>query len=107
MAAVAITPASGSITAVKTVTRVTCSAVASNTATGYSTANYPASPQVTYYFKASKSGSNDLKGPVLSTSAAQIAEWDNLIFPSAGTWTVGIYKTSDDSSVATASVVVA
>lgn len=107
MAAVAITPASGSITAVKTVCRVTCSAVANNTVTGYSTSIYPTEPQVTYYFKASKTGADALKSPVLTTNAAQIAAWDTLIFPSAGSWTVGIYKTSDDSSVATTSVTVA
>lgn len=106
MAAVAITPTSGNITAVKTVCRITCSAVPSNTATGYSTAVYPQSPQITYTFQLSKAGSTTMFSPVLSTSAGQIAAWDTVIFPSAGTWTLNL-KDNTGATTATASVTVA
>lgn len=107
MAAVAVTPASGSITHLNTVVRVTCSAVSNNDATAYSTAIYPTEPQITYYFKFSLTGEDDLVSPVFSTNVDGIAAWDNVLLPAAGTWTLGVYKTADDSSVATASVVVA
>jgi hypothetical protein len=107
MAAVAISPASGSITAIKTVCRVTCSAVANNTTTGYDPAIYPSEPQVTYYFKLASAGQPTLKSHVFSTNASQVAAWDDVVFPAAGTWTMTINKTSDDSVTATASVTVA
>jgi hypothetical protein len=103
-ASVTATPTSG--TAVLTVFRATCSGVPNNTATGYDTTAYPTEPQVTYYFKASASGQTTLKGPVFSTNGAGDAEWDGLIIPAAGSWTIGVYKTSDDSSVATTAVTV-
>lgn len=107
MAAVAISPASGSITAIKTVCRVTCSAVANNDTSAFSSSIYPTEPQITYYFKLAATGQPTLKSPVLSTNASQVAAWDNVIFPAAGTWTLTINKTSDDSVTATASVTVA
>ena len=107
MAAVAVTPASGSITHLNTVVAVTCSAVSNNDATAYSTSIYPTEPQLTYYFKAALSGQDDLVSPVLSTNVDGIAAWYGVIFPAAGTWTVTINDTADDSVVATASVVVA
>lgn len=103
-ASVTVTPASG--TAVKTVFRATCSEVPSNTATGYDNTHYPASPQVTYYFKASATGKTTLKGPVFSTNVGGTAEWDDFIIPDAGTYTVGVYATSDDSLVSGASATV-
>lgn len=106
MAAVAISPTSGNITAVKTVCRITASATPSNTTVGYSSSNYPASPQVTYTFQLSKTGSTTMFSPVLSTSAGQIAAWDGVIFPSAGTWTLNL-KDNAGATTATASVVVA
>ena len=106
-AAVVVTPASGSITHLTTACRVTCTGADNNTATGYSTANYPESPQVTYYFKWAKSGQDSLKSPVFSTNPGGTAEWNGVILPTAGTYTLTLNKAADDTVAATASVVVA
>ena len=106
MATVTVTPASGSITHAVTVCDVACTVVPNNTNTGYNANNYPASPQVTYYFKFSRSGVDALKSPVFSTNPDGKAEWHDVIVPSAGSWTLGVYKTSDDTSVVTAAVTV-
>ena len=105
-AAVAVTPASGSITHLVTACRITCTGADNNTATGYSTSNYPESPQVTYYFKWAKTGSDSLKSPVFSTNSAGTAEWNDVIIPAAGSWTLTLNKASDDTVAATTAVTV-
>ena len=107
MASVAVSPASGSITHLVTAVRVTCADVSNNDSTGYDTDLYPTEPQISYYFKFSLSGQDSLTSPILSTNSGGIAEWDGVILPAAGTWTLGIYDASDDSTTASASVVVA
>lgn len=98
-ASVSVTPASGSITHLSTVVRVTCDDVPNNTTTGYDPAIYPSSPEVDYYFKFSLTGQDDLVSPVFSTNVDGIAEWNGVIIPAAGTWTLGVYDASDDSTV--------
>lgn len=106
-AAVAISPASGSITHLSTACNVSCTSVANNTTTGYDATKYPSEPQVTYYFKLAATGQQTLKSPVFSTNPNGAAEWDSVIIPAAATWTLTVNATSDDSVIATASVVVA
>lgn len=110
-AAVAVTPASGSITALTTAVRVTCTDVPANDDAAFVTPtdgfDYPASPAYTYYFKFAKSGEDSLISPVFTTASDGTAEWNGVIIPEAGTWTLTINDTSDDSVVATANVVVA
>lgn len=110
-AAVVVTPPSGSITALTTAVRVTCTDVPSNDnaeftppATAF---DYPASPAITYYFKFSLSGQDDLVSQVFTPAGGGTAEWNGIILPVAGSWTLDICDTSDDSVTATASVVVA
>lgn len=105
-AAVAVSPASGSITHLVTAVRVTCTGAPSNTATGYDPTLYPSEPAVNYYFKLAKSGQDSLKSPVFSTNPGGTAEWNDVIIPAAGTWTLTLSKVSDDTAAATASVVV-
>lgn len=108
MAAVVVTPASGSITHLSTAVRVTCTGVASNTTVGYSTSNYPTEPAVNAFFKFSKTGQDSLKSPVFSTNADGVGEWNGVLIPAAGTWTLDLVNNSDGTTVlATASVVVA
>lgn len=106
-AAVVIAPASGSITNQVTACEITCTGVAANTLTGYDATKYPASPEVTYYFKLAATGQDNLRSQVFSPSEAGAAEWHSVIFPAAGTWTLTANKVSDDSVTATASVTVA
>lgn len=108
MAAVVVTPTSGNITHLDTAVRVTCTSVSSNTTVGYDAANYPGKPAVAAFFKFSKTGQDSLKSPVLSTNADGVAEWNDVIIPAAGTWTLDLVNNSDGTTVlATASVVVA
>ena len=103
MAAVTVSPTSG--TAVKTVFKVTATATPANTSTGYNTANYPASPQVTYRFRARLAGQSDLFSEVFSTGGDQAHTWPNVIFPAAGSWTVTL-RDSADTQIATTSVTI-
>ncbi len=107
MAAVAIYPASGDITALVDACNITCSAVDSNTLTGYDADNYPSSPAIEGFFRLSATGQDDLVSPVFSTNAAGVAEWPSVIFPAAGSWTLDLVDTADDSVIATAAVTVA
>ena len=107
MAAVTTTPASGSITHLSTVVSVTCSAVANNDTTAYSSTIYPTEPEIEYYFKFSLAGEDDLKSHLFSTNSLSVAQWDGVILPAAGTWTLDICDASDDSVTATASISVA
>lgn len=104
---ITITPASGSITAKLTVCRITTDDVPPNTSTGYDTDDYPASPAVNYYFRATLAGQDDLVSNVFSTNADGFAEWNGLIFPAAGTWDLNLCNDADDSVVADENVVVA
>lgn len=106
-AALAFAPASGSIYAVKTAVRVTVSGVPSNDATAYDETKVPTEPQLKYYIKATKSGQPTLVSHTFSTSASGGHVWDNVIFPSDGTWAVTLCYSSDDSTVVSANVVVA
>lgn len=106
MVAVAVAPTSGNIIHTTTAVNVSVSAAASNTLTGYNASNYPASPEVRYYFKAALAGQNDLKSYQFAVDSAGAHTWYDVIFPAAGSWTVTINRVSDDGVAATASVTV-
>lgn len=109
-AAVAIAPASGSVISKESACRVTCTGVPSNDDTAYVAPvdgfDYPPSPAVTYYFKLAKSGSDSLISPVFTPASDGTAEWNGVIIPAAGSWTLTVNKTVDDSVTATAGVTV-
>lgn len=107
MASITVTPASGSITHLVDAVHVVCADVPNNDATAYSTAIYPTEPQISYYFAFSLTGQDTLKSPVFSTNPDGAAEWESVIIPAAGSWTVGVYDASDDSTIVTDSVTVA
>jgi hypothetical protein len=107
VAAVTITPASGSITAEKSACEIAATGMTANDTTAYDSTKYPSSPAVTYYFKAAATGQTTLKSPVFTPASGGTAIWPgSIIFPAAATWTLTVNKVSDDSAVATASVVV-
>lgn len=106
MAAVSITPASGSITAASTVCKINATAVDSNDATAYDANLDPSEPELRYYFELSKSGTDSLISHTFSSSSDGLHQWDNVIFPVAGSWTLTLRDASDDSSVASAGVTV-
>ena len=106
-AAVVVTPASGSITHLVTAVRVTVTGASSNNSSAYDSAIYPTEPAFKYILRFSKTGQDNLTSPVFTTAADGTAEWNDVILPAAGSWTLALLNTSDDSQVATASVTVA
>jgi hypothetical protein len=110
-AAVHVTPASGSITHLSTACRVTLTDGVDNDMSAWASPtdanDYPTAPAVTYYFKFAKSGQDDLISPVFTPASDGKAEWNGVILPAAGTWTLTANFTEDDSVYDTASVVVA
>lgn len=105
-AAVTIYPASGSITAAMTVCRITASGADLNDASEYDEDATPSEPELRYYFQASKTGTDPLVSHVFAPSPAGAHEWNSVIFPVAGSWTLTLKDASDDSTVATTSVTV-
>lgn len=106
-AALAITPASGSITAKKTVCRINVTGAALNDATAYDATKYPTEPAVKYYLLIdAPAGTDDKKSQVFSPAPDGKFEFNNFIFDVAGSWTVRLRKAADDSDAATLAVTV-
>ena len=92
VAALSITPASGSIVAKQTVCRIDV--------TG-------ATESITQRIKIEKDGEDTLVGPSdFNPSNDGTHSWFSITFPSSGSWTATLYKTSDDSSLATLAITV-
>lgn len=90
-AALAVTPASGSITAAKDFVRIDL--------TG-------GDETVRQRIKAEATGEETLVSHEFQPSNSGDHTWFNVMFPAAGTWTLTLYATEDDSTLATASVTV-
>lgn len=102
------TPASGSITHGIDAVNIAIAGAPANDTSAYGTAVYPTEPAITYIIRARLAGQDDLVSEVFTPAAAGgTYTWLDLIFPAAGTWTVTLRKTSNDSQSATANVVVA
>lgn len=106
MTALAITPASGAITATKTVCRVDVSAAPTNDTTAFNAANYPTEPAIKYYLTFERGGAIYGKSYVFTPNGGA-HQFNNYIFPAAGSWTVRISNATTDASVATLAVTVA
>ena len=97
---IAITPASGAITAKATVCRIDVTDAPDRKGTLKEGLPWA------YKLVASKAGSDSLVSVVFDTSQENKWTWDNLIFPATGTWVINLVDTTDDSSEANLSVVV-
>lgn len=104
--AVAVTPASGSITHLTTAIHVAVTGASANNASAYDSTIYPTEPAYVYKLQFVLSGHDSLTSPLFSPGEDGTAQWDGIILPAAGTWTLNLVDTSDDSTTATASVVV-
>lgn len=105
--ALAITPASGSITAKSTVCRIDVTGGATNTVTGYDTSKYPSEPAVVYYILANApAGTDDGKSYLFSVAADGTHTFNNYTFPIAGSYTLRLRDNADDSDKATLAVTV-
>ena len=91
MAALAVTPASGSVNARKDFVRVDV--------TG-------ADPTARQRVKAVLAGAETLVSHEFQPSSDGKHSWFNVMFPNAGTWTLTLYKTDGTVTVTTLAVVV-
>ena len=82
----------------------TVAAAPNNTATGYNTANYPASPQVTYLIRGRATGHDDLFSEVFSTNPDGSHVWPSVVIPAAATWTCTLRNAVTDTQIATTTV---
>jgi hypothetical protein len=105
-AAVAATPVSGSITAKTTVVRFNVTDTDDNDLTAYNNQVYPTSPQLTYYLKFTVGGVEEGRSYVFNVGSDGKHEFNNYIFPSAGSWTVDLCNASTDAQVATLALTV-
>lgn len=106
MTTLAITPASGAITAARTVCKVTVAGAPANDATAYDPDIYPTEPEIRYYLAFSVGGVEKGRSYVFSPNGGAHV-FNNYIFPSAGSWTVDLNKAADDTNEATLAVTVA
>jgi len=104
MASVACSPTSP--TALVDSVVLSCDDAPSNDDAAFDADEYPASPQLVYRMRLSKSGEDDLVSETFSTNAEGVHEWPGILFPVAGTWVLDLEDTSDDSVVATANITV-
>lgn len=96
MAALTIIPASGAITAVGSTCHIYVTDADGNAADG---------TEITYRIRARLAGEDDLISHSFSPSSDGKHQWDGLIFPAAGSWTVTL-RDSSDAQIASASVTV-
>jgi hypothetical protein len=104
MASLTCTPAAP--TAVTDFCRVDILDAPENTLTGYNASQYPSSPEVRYYVTFTEGGVEYGRTPVFSTSSEGKWQFNNYLFPHAGSWTLTLADESDDSTVATLAVTV-
>lgn len=99
-AALTIVPASGAITHAKTAAHIYVTGASSNRPPNNTGGEF------TYRIRARRTGSDDLISHSFAPNASGLHQWDDVIFPAAGTWTVTLRDTADDSQEATLSVTV-
>jgi len=105
-AAIAITPASGSITAKHTACRVDVTGADVNDTATWDPAVYPTEALITYYLAFEKAGSDTGRSQLFQVAADGGFTFNSYIFPAAGSWVAHLRKASDDSSVANLAVTV-
>jgi hypothetical protein len=104
MATVTVRYGGDTVTAKETAVHISSTSLEANTSTGYDEDNYPASPAVTYYFSAELTGQDTARSQVFTPDGGK-GQWEGWTPPAAGSWTIHIRKTSDDSSVANTTLV--
>jgi hypothetical protein len=100
MAAIACSPTTA--TKDNTAVLISASALTPNDASGYDPTAYPTEPAILYYIEASATGATTLTSERFSGAAFSIV-W---MFDTAATYTVAVKKDSDDSTVASTTIVV-
>lgn len=105
--AIAITPASGSITAKSTVCRIDVTGADVNDATAYNSAVYPTEPPFVYHLLIdAPAGTDDGKSYTFTPNADGNHTFNNYIFPAAGSWTIRLRNNATDADAVTLAVTV-
>ena len=105
-ATITVTPASGSIVHGKTVCKFAIASTEPNDVSEYSAALYPTEPEQVYYMTFVVSAVEVGRTQHFGTTPAGAFEFDNYIFPSAGTYTVQLYSVKDGAAGTPATIVV-
>jgi hypothetical protein len=104
-AALAITPASGSVVATVSACRIDVSGAEGNDVTQFDADIYPTAPERRYYITAEESSIEYGRSHVFAPNGGK-HEYNGYIFPHAGSWTLHLRNVSDDSSEANLAVTV-
>lgn len=96
-------PAAGK--AKKDVFRFDISGATGNDESAFDADKYPTSPEVRYYVAYEKGGTEYGRSQIFGVTPVGDFQIYDYIFPDTGTWTVNLRDASDDSSVATDTVV--
>lgn len=92
------TPASGSITAKKTVVRFNITGADPNLEASFDPALYPTSPELRYVMTMVVGGKEVGRTQVFGVSPEGKFEINNYIFPEAGSYTVQLYNVTNPAS---------
>jgi hypothetical protein len=99
-ATITVTPASGSITAKKTVCTFAISGADKNDTGNFSTTIYPTSPEFRYVMTMVVGGAEVGRTQVFGVTPDGAFQFNSYIFPVAGTYTVQLYDVTDPTSPA-------
>jgi len=101
------TPASGSVVAKKTAVRFDISGGDPNDEANYDSGAYPTSPEFRYVLTMVEDGTEYGRSQVFGVTPDGAFQFNNYIFPHAGTWTCQLYDVSVGfTATATASTIV-
>lgn len=95
---ITVTPASGSITAKKTVCKFAISGADPNDEGSFTTAVYPTSPELRYVMTMVVGGIEVGRTQVFGVTPDGAFEFNDYIFPEAGTYTVQVYDVTNPLS---------
>ena len=101
MATIACVPTTA--TKDNTCVRVDAAGLTVNDSAAFSASIYPTEPQILYYIEATGSGGTTLTSERFGGPAFSVQCW---MFDAAATYTVAVKKDSDDSTVASTTIVV-
>ncbi len=97
-AAIAVVPASGSITHAVTVCRFTITGTEPNDVSEFSTTTYPTEPEHRFVLRFTVGGAVVGQSQVFGTTPDGGYVFNNYIFPIAGSYTVQVYDVTDPLS---------
>ena len=77
-----------------------------NDTTAYTTVSFPTSPELRYYLSFTKGGFEYGRSYVFGVASDGTHEFENYVFPTAGSWSVLLKNAVTDATVATQAVTV-